>query len=362
MILRASAVTVGLAGGAVYAASQGFLPLPGGNTTAPAAPAQAEVDLLPPTPAPTVPAAVTAAVVATPPAGLQVPQTAVEAALTLPATDDIAPDLAEAQSPLQNTADDLDPTPQPVMPPIPGPGPEISQAPALSPLGLPCGLSVTGTAQPAAMVALDIMDPCQPNAPVRIAHSGMTIGATTDAMGLLTIDIPAFETPAFFTVRMDDGTEESLLVALPDLREFDRIGVSWTDQAELDLHAMEFGARFGDDGHVWAENPRATDAVSQGAGGFLTQLGDPDMTDRMLAQVYTLPRATLSQGNSVRITLDAEITEANCTRPAEALTLRSEAAGPVEITPLTFTHPDCDAVGDFLVLQNLLGDLRLASN
>ena len=48
----------------------------------------------------------------------------------------------------------------------------------LSPFGLPCGLSVTTTASDGAVVALDIMDPCQPHSRVIIEHSGLNLPET----------------------------------------------------------------------------------------------------------------------------------------------------------------------------------------
>ena len=71
------------------------------------------------------------------------------------------------------------------------------QATGFSDLGLPCGLSVASEAMPGAMVALDIMEPCAPNARVEISHAGLVFTARTDALGLLTVDVPALETPAF---------------------------------------------------------------------------------------------------------------------------------------------------------------------
>lgn len=227
-----------------------------------------------------------------------------------------------------------------------------------SELGLPCEISVTANAMPAAMVALDIMAPCRSFAPVRITHSGLEFEAETDALGLLTLDIPAFETPAFFTVMFEDGVEQTAMIGLPDLPEFDRIGLAWRGDMGLELHAMEFGAEYGGAGHVWQNAPATTDAALTGAGGFLTNIA----MGETYAQIYTLPRATLREGESVRLSIDAPITAANCSASVVARTLRSESAGPVDMTELTFTVPDCDAIGDVLVLQNLLADLRLASN
>jgi hypothetical protein len=56
------------------------------------------------------------------------------------------------------------------------------------------------------------------------------------------------------------------------------------------------------------------------------------------------------------------VTEANCGQDTLARTLELEEDGRVSVIELTFTLPGCDAVGDYLVLQNLLHDLRVASN
>lgn len=238
------------------------------------------------------------------------------------------------------------------------PSAPITETTELSALGLPCDIAVTASAMPAAMVALDVMAPCRPDAAVTINHSGLQITAATDALGLLTIDIPAFETPAFFSVAFSDGVEETVLVGLPDLFEFDRIGLNWQGNMGLELHAMEFGAAFGEPGHVWQQAPAAPESAIDGRGGFLTVVDTGDS----FAQVYTLPRATLREGDSVRLSIDAPVTQANCTRDVRAWTLRTEGGGPVDVTDLTFTVPPCDSVGDVLVLQNLLDDLRLAAN
>ena len=242
--------------------------------------------------------------------------------------------------------------------PAPAPDATAAEDIALSPLGLPCDITVTATAMPAAMVALDVMAPCRADASVTINHSGLQIASTTDALGLLTLDIPAFETPAFFSVGFSDGVEETVLVGLPDLFEYDRIGLSWQGDMGLELHAMEFGAAFGERGHIWQEAPAGPEAAVAGDGGFLTMVE----TGNSFAQVYTLPRATLREGDSVRLSIDAPVTQTNCTRDVLARTLRTEGGNPVDVTELTFTVPACDAVGDVLVLQNLLDDLRLASN
>lgn len=232
-------------------------------------------------------------------------------------------------------------------------------ATAFSALGLPCDVSVNTTAMPAAMIALDVMAPCDAGATVTLIHSGLRIEGTLDAMGLLTVDLPAFETPAYVEVRMNTGADTySSLVDVPDLQDFDRIGLAWQGDMGLELHAMEFGAGFGTPGHVWHEAPAVAAVATSGEGGFLTSID----TEYSHAQIYTLPRATLREGDSVRLSVDAPITAQNCSQDVAARTLRSSGAAPVTVTDLSMTMPPCDTVGDVLVLQNLLEDLRLASN
>ena len=82
----------------------------------------------------------------------------------------------------------------------------------------------------------------------------------------------------------------------------------------------------------------------------------------MLAEIYTFPRDTLNGDGTERLSIEAEVTEANCGQDTLARTLESDVEGAVAVIELTFTVPGCDAVGDYLVLQNLLQDLRVATN
>lgn len=232
----------------------------------------------------------------------------------------------------------------------------------LSPFGLPCGLSVSATPMEGARVALDIMDPCQAHSRVVIEHSGLNLTGQTDVMGLLTMDIPVFEAPAFFTVRMPDGSSDSALAIIPDLQDYYRVGVQWNEDRQLELHAMEYGATYGEPGHIWLDNPGNVDRAVAGEGGYVVQVGTAEVESPMLAQIYSFPRAALEDAGTVRMSIEVPITETNCGQDTLARTLELEEDGTTAVIELTFTLPGCDAVGDYLVLQNLLQDLRVASN
>ena len=255
--------------------------------------------------------------------------------------------------------------PQPRQPQVAGMGQtDLGQAnggPDVSAFGLPCGLTVRAEAQPGALIALDIEAPCRPDTRVEIAHADLTIADRTDALGLLSVALPAFETPAAIAVRLPGSAPEAALVAVPDLADYDRVGVSWMGRAALELHALEFGAAYGGEGHVSHDNPRGADRAVRGAGGFLTRLGRADMADPMMAEVYTFPRDTLAGDGVVRLSLEAPITQASCGARADARTLQAGPQG-IATVELAFDLPGCEAVGDALVLQNLLPDLRIAAN
>lgn len=247
-------------------------------------------------------------------------------------------------------------TPEPaaaVLPP-----PETPET-ALSALGLPCGLTITAEAMPGAMVALDVMDPCAPDTRVEIVHGPLRFSDRTDAMGLLTTDVPALETPAFFTVRLETGTEAMTLAGLPDLIDYDRAAILWMGAAGLQLHGYRGQADFGGPGHVWQDNPGSVADAMIGAGGFLNLLGDPELDEPQLAQVLTMPRAHRGE---MSLVVDVPITTETCGQAISAETVKSMGGTHTIRQPVSLTLPGCEAAGEFLMLQNLFSDPRLAAN
>jgi len=236
--------------------------------------------------------------------------------------------------------------------------PEITPA-ELSPFGLPCGLDVTAEAGDAAIIALGVSAPCHAETAVTITHSGMTIAHRTDAFGLINLDLPALESPAFVTVTLPDGSSSDVILPVPGLADYDRVALAWQGDLGVELHVLEDGAAWMSDGHVRPEAPRDLRAAANGQ-GFMTLLGEADVPGTMQAQIYSAPRA--NGPTSTDISIDAPVTLANCTQTAEARLLHVTGGTDATMEPLSFTYPSCEAVGDTLVLQNVVGDLRLAAN
>jgi hypothetical protein len=237
----------------------------------------------------------------------------------------------------------------------------MPEAPALPQpqAGADCTPILTAMPAAGAMVALTLAAPCAPNAEVRIAHAGLEFKLHTDARGGLTQVVPAMALSALFSAVLADGTEAEARIEVPTLAGYDRIAVSWGGGAAIELHAFEFGADYGDPGHVWRGNPRsASDAAANG--GYLSVYGDPDALVPLMTEVYTFPAGQATRPGLVGLTLEAEVTPASCGHEIAAYAVTIEDGKAAPGVSISLVVPDCDAVGDFLVLNNLFPDLTVA--
>lgn len=231
-----------------------------------------------------------------------------------------------------------------------------------SDIGLPCGLSVEASALPAAMIALDVIEPCQPGMRIDVAHAGLTFAATTDDFGLMTVDVPAFSSPAIITITLPDGTQNRVDVEITGLEEYDRVAVTWGDRHRLELHALVEDAEFGGPGHIWQEAPGQIADALTGVSGVLTVLGDETLENPRRAQVYTFPRSTLAAPTQMRLSVDIPITETSCGQDIRARGLQMFAGVTAAPVPIRLSLPGCDAIGDYLMLRNVYTMPAIESN
>jgi hypothetical protein len=223
--------------------------------------------------------------------------------------------------------------------------------------GFACEVVMTATALDAAMVRLDIEAPCQPNARFTLHHTGMTISALTNAQGYGYVTMPALAEASVFIASFEGGMGAVATAQVPDLAEFDRFAVQWFgDDHSLRLHALEYGADFGDTGHVWSG------AVAPAGDGTLVRLGMDVTAPAYRAEVYSFPITQAQRDGVVMLRLEAEVTADNCGHDLEAQGLSLDASGRLTVQDVILSMPDCGAVGDFLVLQNLFDDLKIAQN
>ncbi|MQQ08262.1 hypothetical protein GFB49_07345 [Epibacterium sp. SM1979] len=204
-----------------------------------------------------------------------------------------------------------------------------------------------------AMVELAMSAPCSSNQGVTVHHSGMIFKIALDVEGRATVVLPALKERAVFLVETSDGHSASAVETIADFSAFDRVVLQWGGTGGFELHAREFGASYGETGHVWSG------AASNGAGAVYL-LGDASLHSPLMAEVYSLPKGITASG-PVELTVEAEITDLNCdqTLAAQTLDLRD---GTLRSRDLVLNMPSCDANGDFLVLNNLVENLTIAAN
>lgn len=214
----------------------------------------------------------------------------------------------------------------------------------------------------AAMVQLTVDADCLPNERLAIHHSGMVFSETTDADGHLDVTVPALAQEALFIVAFTNGDGGVAQTKVEELQDYDRVVLQWSGAAGMEIHAREFGADYGEAGHVWAEAARDMSYAVTGQGGFITRHGNTNMADALVAEVYSYPARTTQRAGVIDLTVEAEVGLDNCGLEVEATTLQTFRGGDVTTRDLTLAVPDCDAAGSFLVLNNLLEDLKVASN
>ena len=84
--------------------------------------------------------------------------------------------------------------------------------------------------------------------------------------------------------------------------------------------------------------------------------------DALMAEVYTFPTLTSDSAGRIGLSVEAEVTAANCGRQIAAQTLQLKPGETLRSRDVTLDMPACDANGDFLVLKNLFEDLKVAAN
>lgn len=234
--------------------------------------------------------------------------------------------------------------------------------PELSPFGLSCTTEMIASETGAAMVALTLFAPCHLGEFVVLSHEGLSVTAQISDAGALSMEFPALVRDASFTVDFANGDKAEASTEITQLDLFDRVAVQWRGDSGLQLHALEYGAGYSDAGHVWVDAPRSAMYADTARGGFVTSLGLATAPEPFLAQVYTFPTGKVHKGGVVRMSIEAEVTAYNCAHEVKAKSLQTQSDGTVSTIDLTLSMPECDAVGDFLVLNNVLDDLEIAQN
>lgn len=244
----------------------------------------------------------------------------------------------------------------PAAAPDPAPVPAIVPAPEPPPAAVPdCTPGLRVSAVPGALLDVALTAPCDAGARVVLRHGGLAVTARLSQAGALSLLLPALD-PAGAVAAVLPGGDRLSAAAPVDLSAVERFAVQWSATDAFQLHAYEDGAAHGQPGHVSAATPGRALPLVPGRGGHLLTLGDAGVDLPLLAEVYTFPA---DPARRVDVTVEAAVTPATCGRDMLGETLHSRR-GTTTVAEIALAMPGCDAVGDFLVLNNLLAQPTLA--
>ncbi|MEW2912142.1 hypothetical protein [Leisingera sp. JC11] len=218
-----------------------------------------------------------------------------------------------------------------------------------------CRMTASAEAAPIAMVSLTVTAPCHGGERLTVHHSGMSFTVSLDPTGRYAAQVPALTRTAVYIAETASGGGTVAVAEVAGVEAMERVVLQWSGHSGLEMHAREFGAEYGSAGHVWHG------AAPGAAAGQVVRLGDPSLLAPRIAEIYSVPASQPERFGTVSLTAEAEVTGLNCGREisAQALQLRG---GRLSSNDLVVAMPDCDAQGSFLVLNNLLEDLKIAAN
>jgi hypothetical protein len=202
------------------------------------------------------------------------------------------------------------------------------------------------TARPAidGLIDLQLAAPCNANERVVIGHGDLAFAVRLDAAGEYSAYIPALSAQVSVDAYLQDDT---YLVATAQVPEFDdhaRMVVQWTGVDAMSLHAFHSGAQFGEAGHLHASNPFDPNLEE----AFLVTLGDPTVTEPMLAQVYSVP---LSADAKTRLQLEVASVPGTCGMDLTAFVMPTHGPNAGTVQDLNVAMPGCDQGGGFAVID-----------
>ena len=225
-----------------------------------------------------------------------------------------------------------------------------------------CNVKLTALPEPGAMVRLQLEAPCYKNQRIMVEHSGLEFADVVGEDGTYTIDVPAFHEFRKFSVTFADGTTVDVKTLSLMIDGYERVAISWQGGPAIHIHAFEYGAGYGDAGHVWADAAGDVGAEVKAKGGFLVQLGSPDVFNPRMAEIYSFPIDQDPADGTVRLIVEAEVTPTTCGKEIKGRMVQVSAQGDMSTMSISLAMPDCSGDGGFLVMRNLLQDIEIARN
>lgn len=225
-----------------------------------------------------------------------------------------------------------------------------------------CAVSLELLPTIGAMVQLDLTAPCYQNQRIEISHGGLEFADATSNEGAFSVMVPALFEYEPYTISFLDGRTVEAKTLMLSVDEYDRVALSWFGKQNLNIHGLEDGVEFGQPGHVWAMSANIPKPGQDVTGGFLIELGNPSLLAPRLAEVYSFPNLGDRNVSDIELIVEAEIDNTSCGTNLVGRSIQISTAGVTKTNDLSLAFPDCDGQNGYLVLKNLLQDLKIARN
>ena len=190
-----------------------------------------------------------------------------------------------------------------------------------------CDVSLEAIPTVGAMVDLELKAPCYQNQRIEISHGGLEFAESTNTDGSFSVQVPALYEYEPFTVTFLDGRTVEAKTLMLSVDGYERVAISWAGSQNLNIHGLENGTVFGNSGHVWARAANIPMAEQDVTGGFLIELGNPNLLAPKLAEIYSHPVGRDGLLSGVELIVEAEIDGQSCGTSLTGQSIQISAVG-----------------------------------
>jgi hypothetical protein len=171
------------------------------------------------------------------------------------------------------------------------------------------------------------------------------------------VKTPALDIDATFIVTFDNIEKARTTVTVPDVLEYDRAILQWRGNDNLQLHALEFGATFGDQGHIWSASTQNLELAENGQRGFMMRLGKSEAQLPHWAEIYTFPAGLRNRDGFVVLQVGAAVTRSNCGREVDAIGIQTNSGRMLVSQDLAVQIPPCEIGAPSVIHANMFRTL-----
>lgn len=221
-----------------------------------------------------------------------------------------------------------------------------------------CDVQLSTQVLAGGVVHLAVEAPCYAGRSGYVQHAGLVFELEANEWGMAETIVPAFSLDAELLVSF--GAVESgarIVQHVPEMSRMRRVALVWKGDADLGLHAFEFGAKRGSMGHINQRNSRDYQTAVEAAGGYLDHF---EVRNGTYADIYTLPAGSASLNGAVSLAVTSQ--NQTCAQDLSFMTLHSLPGKALTSRSYEISAEACRLMEDAQPDQNLVPEIVLATN